>query len=431
MAPRTASSSIEVFEHGTLGRLDDAERNDLKDFALANAEDEGGNLRQILALRDNQLYARNHVGIIETLRGTVVEILPKVEFDSSDGDVRKQTRLVFLEMLRAYRGLRFAQFNQTSINALRQFNMLNVFIRLFLDDLLRLTQRGLARHYQSVEDNLPCLRGRIQFAEHIRLNAANGAWFFVAFDEFTADRPVNRLIHTTIHRLRAVAHPDHLQLLHQLRICFADVPLSTNPRADWERRRIDRSMRHYETVMAWVGLFLFNHGLATFAGEHVNRALLFPMEKVFEDFLVDAFQRHQNDYGVRAQNPQCPFAKRVALATGNDPAMLESTPAFTMKPDIALMHRDDVCFVLDAKWKVIKDPKHDVAQSDIYQLYSYGRKYGCRTVALIYPRTAQFRRPLRYDFDDKVTGQPLSLWCFPFDVVHPRDSVQCILNHLD
>ncbi len=151
---------------------------------------------------------------------------------------------------------------------------------------------------------------------------------------------------------------------------------------------------------------------------------------MFEDFLVDAFQRHQNAYEVGAQKPQRPFAKRVALAAGNDPATLESTAAFTMKPDIALMHRDDVCFVLDAKWKVIKDPKHDVAQSDIYQLYSYGRKYGCRTVALIYPRTAQFQHPLRYDFDDKVTSQPLSLWCFPFDVVRPRDSVQCILNHL-
>ena len=417
--PKTASSHIVVREHRPLGRLDRADLNDLKDFALANAEDNEGNPRSVLTLQNGQLHARNHVGIVETRRGTVVEILPKVEFDR-DEDARK----VFLKMLRSHRATRPVQFDQASIRSLHRFNMLQVFIRLFLDDLVRLTQRGLARHYQSVEDNLPCLRGRIQFAEHIRLNAANGARFFVAFDEFTADRPVNRLIHTTIHRLRAVAHPDHRQLLHQLRICFADVPRSTRPEVDWERHRIDRSMRHYETVMAWVGLFLFNHGLATFAGEHVNRALLFPMEKVFEDFLVDAFQRHQNDYEVKAQKPQCRFAKQVALATG------EFIPAFTMKPDIALMHRDDVCFILDAKWKTINNPKHDIAQSDVYQLYSYGRKYGCRTVALIYPRTAQFQHPLRYDFDDTVTSQPLSLWCFPFDVVHPRDSVQRILNHL-
>ena len=422
MAPGTTSKHIVVREHEPLDGLDDAEQDDLKHFALANlAEDDSGHVRPVLTLRNGRLRARNHVGIIETRGGTVVEILPKVEFASGAAG-EPETRRVFLEMLRAYRALRFAQFNQASIEALRRFNMLNVFVRLFLDDLLRLTQRGLARHYQGVEDNLPCLRGRIQFTQHVRQNAANGARFYVRFDEFTADRPVNRLIRETIHRLRAVAHPDHQQLLHRLRICFADVPRSVRPEVDWERRRIDRSMRHYETVMAWVGLFLFNHGLATFAGRHVNRALLFPMEEVFEDFVVEAFRRHQREYQVRAQGPQRPFTK------------IDSANAFTMKPDIALMRGNAVQFVLDAKWKAIDgtsaDTRHDIAQSDIYQLYSYGRKFGCRTVALIYPKTRRFQHALRYEFDDRVHGQPLALWCFPFDVEQPRDSVASALDRL-
>ena len=423
MASPTTSSHIVLREHEALDGLDDAEQDDLKHFMLEDlAEGGDGDMRPVLAFRNGRLHARNHVGIVETRHGTVVEILPKVEFASGDAGV-PETRRVFLKMLRAYRALRFAQFNQASIEALRQFNMLNVFVRLFLDDLLRLTQRGLARRYQGVEDNLPRLRGRIQFAQHIRQNAANGARFYVGFDEFTADRPVNRLIHETIHRLRAIAHPDHQQLLHQLRICFADVPRSTRPEADWQRHRIDRSMSHYETVMAWVGLFLFNHGLATFAGEHVNRALLFPMEKVFEDFVVDAFQLHRRQYQVRAQAPQQPFAKICGRG------------AFKVKPDIALMRNGEVRFVLDAKWKAIDgkaaDPKHDIAQSDIYQLYSYGRKFGCRTVALIYPRTGQFQRPLRYEFDDRVRGSPIALWCFPFNVEKPRQSVECILAALE
>ena len=289
--------------------------------------------------------------------------------------------------------------------------MLSVFVRLFLEDLLRLTKRGLARHYQPVEDNLPCLRGRVQFAKHIRHNVANDARFYCEFDEFTADRPVNRLIRTTIQRLLATAHPDHRQLLHQLRVCFADVPRSKRPEVDWQRRRIDRSMRHYDTVMAWVGLFLFNHGLATYAGEYVNRALLFPMEEVFEDFLVTAFRRHQRDYDVRAQAPQKAFAAS------------DAGDAFTMKPDIALMRGNDVAFVLDAKWKRIGDPKRDIAQSDVYQLYSYGRKFGCPAVALLYPKTPRFNMPLPYKFNDAVCGQPLTLWCIPFDVVDPVASV--------
>ncbi len=406
-------------EHERLTGLDAAEYADLKDFALANQTDQQGKSRPVLALKKGWLHTRNYVGVIETRRGTVIEILPKVDF--VDGD-EERTRQVFLKMLRTYRGLRAAQFHDTGISALRHFNMLDVFVRLFLTNLVLLTQRGLARHYKNVEDNLPRLRGRIRFPQHIRRNVANRARFYVAFDEFTADRPVNRLIHSALHKLRPVTHPDNQQLLHQLRICFSEVPRSERPKVDWERHWIDRSMRHYDAVMAWVGLFLFDHGLATFSGKHVNQALLFPMEEVFEDYVADGFRRYQRTYDVRTQGPQKAFTR------------IDGAGAFHMKPDIALVRSDEVRFVLDAKWKEIngdgKDPKHDISQADVYQLYSYGRKFGCATVALIYPRTPAFDSPLRYEFNDKVAGQRLDLFCFPFDVVRPEESVCEIMRQL-
>ena len=407
-------------EYDPLTGVDEKELADLKEFALANQTDQQGNYRPVLAPdKRGRLQARNYVGIIETKRGTVLEILPKVDLVGGE-DGHHKTRHIFLKMLRAYRGLRTAQFNQTSISELRHFSMLDAFVRLFLNSLVLLTQRGLARHYSGVEDNFSHLRGRILFPQHIRHNCTNRARFYVGFDEFTADRPVNRLIHRAILKLSLAAHPANQQLLHQLRICFSEVPPSAQLEVDWQRHRIDRSMRHYDPVMAWVGLFLFDHGLATFAGRHVNQALLFPMEAVFEDFVVDAFRRHQNCYSVRAQGPREPFTFQSA---------------FYMKPDIALMQSGDVRFILDAKWKDVDDgggdPKHGVGQSDIYQLYAYGRKFGCATVALVYPRTGKFQSPLTYEFRDKVKGLPLKLFCFPFDVERPRESVRCILGCLN
>ena len=216
--------SVQVFkEHERLSGLEEAEYAALKDFALANQTDQQGKYRPVLTLKNGRLHTQNYVGVIQTRRGTVIEILPKV--DIGDGD-EERTRQVFLKMLRTYRGLRTAQFNETGISELRHFNMLDVFVRLFLTNLVLLTQRGLARHYNSVEDNLPRLRGRIRFQQHIRRNAANRARFYVAFDEFTADRPVNRLIHSAIHKLklRSNTHPSNQQLLHQLRICFPRCP---------------------------------------------------------------------------------------------------------------------------------------------------------------------------------------------------------------
>ena len=68
-------------------------------------------------------------------------------------------------------------------------------------------------------------------------------------------------------------------------------------------------MQHYKPVMRWVGLFLFNRGLTTWSGSHVNQSLLFPMEEIYEDFVTHSFRRHQDQFTVTAQRPQRHMAK--------------------------------------------------------------------------------------------------------------------------
>ena len=407
---------LAIREHEELKDLSPEELRGLKDFALENRTDVEGNYRPVLELKNNRLYAQNYVGIIETHKGTVLEILPKVDF----AEDTEETKQIFFKMLRDWRGFKsLAQFNLSHINAVQRFNMLEVFVHLFLNNLVLLTQRGLARHYHSEEDNQPYLRGRILFPQHIRENVANRARFYVSYEEFNANRPANRLIHSTIHKLMgSVRQPRNQQLLHQLRIGFSDIPQSEHPKSDWDRHQVDRSIQHYDEVMQWVGLFLFDYGLTTFAGKYVNQTLLFPMWEVFEDFVAACFRRYQRRFSVREQGP------RKYLVTDD-----QGYRAFAMKPDISLMSGGKTEFILDTKWKRINgegsDPKHGISQADMYQLFAYGKKYGCKQVALVYPKTEQFQKILRYKFDEK-----LSLSCFPFDVTRPQGSVAEILNHL-
>lgn len=413
--------SLVIREHEELTGLHEYERNDLIEFALEHQRDVQGNYRPVLQQQNGKLIAGNYVGIIQTRKGTVLEILPKV--DLVDGAETEETKRVFFNMLRTWRGFKSAaQFSESQISAVRRFNMLEVFVHLFLNNLVRLTQRGLARHYHPVEDNLPCLRGRILFPQHIRENASNHARFYVRYDEFSANRPANRLIHSTIDRLAGtVRQPRNQQLLHQLRIGFSEIPLSTHPQSDWDRHRVDRTIRHYDAVMQWVGLFLFNQGLTTFAGRHVNQALLFPMWEIFEDFVADSLQRYQGSYPVLKQAPRAPLTTLVK----DD----KKTDVFEMKPDISLMSGNMPESILDTKWKRINGrdggPKHGVEQADMYQMFAYGKKYKCRKLALVYPKTDQFQDPLQYEFDEE-----LSLTCFPFDVTEPESSVKKIIQQL-
>ena len=50
----------------------------------------------------------------------------------------------------------------------------------------------------------------------------------------------------------------------------------------------------------------------------------------------------------------------------------------------------------------------------MYQIYAYGKRYGCEAVALAYPRTGRFAHILRYRLFDG-----LHLICLPFDVTKP------------
>lgn len=372
--------------------------------------------RKVLKRRDGDLAASNHVGIVTTRRGSVLEILPKIDLD--DDPDYENTRQVFLKMLRRWRRLG-TEVRESDIRALSRYPMLEVFVRQFLERVNELARHGLARSYVTREENLPYLRGRIVFARQIRENATNQARFCVAHDELSVNRPANRLIRTALERLEPwVRRPDNQQMLREALIHCAEVPPTLNIHADWHSHHVDRSIRHYRPVMQWVRLFLFNSGLATFSGTHTNLSLLFPMEQVFEDFVTDSFRRYQHRYTLRGQSPQ------DAIATIN------GRSAFVMKPDISLWRGDRVAFILDAKWKRVdattEDPKHLIDQGDLYQLHAYGARRGCDAVALVYPKNHAFKDPLRYRFFDG-----LWLLAVPFDLTDPQATTDQAVHALE
>ena len=177
-------------------------------------------------------------------------------------------------------------------------------------------------------------------------------------------------------------------------------------------------MQHYKPVMRWVGLFLFNQGLTTWSGSHVNQSLLFPMEEVYEDFVTHSFRRHQDRFTVTSQGPQRPMA------------CIGGKSVFQTKPDISLRERNGrVRFILDAKWKRAGardgDARHDLDQRDLYQMYFYGKRHRCKTVALVYPRSRRFTQELTYRFFDG-----LKLVCLPFDIARPNHGVSEALRLL-
>lgn len=394
-------------EHEPFDGLCKEDRNELGQFAS-----------KVLKRKDGDLAASKYVGVITTSRGTVVEILPKIDLGEGHEANEEETRRSFLRMLRCWRRLPVT-LPDSAIRSMKRFPMLDVFIYRFLEDLNILARSGLARTYVPIEENLPYLKGRILFNEQVKLDLVDQSKFHVSHDELSVNRPANRLIHSTLAMLLArVLNNRNRQTIRELLALLADVPLSMNIPADWRKHHVDRSMPHYSPVMEWLRLFLFNQGLATFSGSNTSLSLLFPMEQVFEDFVSSSFLRHQEQYKVIRQGPR----RSMASINGDS--------AFEMKPDLALQHRSKTAFILDAKWKRIDElepnPKHDIAQSDFYQLYAYAKRYCCNVVAMIYPKSQDFSRPLQYSLFDNKTR----IVCLPFNVQDPQHSVKFSIETL-
>ncbi len=374
--------------------------------ALQDATDKG------LHQYRGYLVAESYVGVITSRHGFVLEILPKIELgeDSDEDNSFEKTRQVFLKMLRCYRRLNGnLPRNESSIRSMSRFPMLDIFVHLFLTDLQKLIRSGLAHRYIPIEENLPYLRGRLLFREHLRQNLVNASRLFVAHETFSVNRPENRLIRSTLNRLGKRILSEKNQLLHhQLDVAFADVSESVNIRSDFEACHVDRTMPLYRPVMQWVHLFLFDRGLVAYSGKHKNFSLLFPMEEVFEDFVTHAFRRHQKEYEVQAQKPQ--------------EYMVKEPKGYKTIPDIVLMKDNNIRFILDAKWKKFYGKGVDsnqIVQSDLYQIYAYSKRYKCETVMLVYPQNQHFKDPLQLHFFDKT-----SLICMPFDCAQPKESVK-------
>lgn len=154
---------------------------------------------------------------------------------------------------------------------------------MYLQEVRTLVKHGIKSAYVAKEDNLNFYKGKLKVKEQIERNAAHGERFFVRFDEYQVDRAENRLVKATLLKLQNVTgSTENQKEIRQLLSAFEMVEESTNYQKDFSRVVIDRNTKDYDLLMRWSRVFLLNKSFTTFSGVHNARALLFPMEKVFE-----------------------------------------------------------------------------------------------------------------------------------------------------
>lgn len=337
---------------------------------------------------------KNYVGLIQMNNGYRIQVLPKISFGNEADDLgNRSTKRIFLKMLRSMKDFPSKVFNDASLKV-DQMNLYEIFINMYLQEVRNLVKHGLKSAYVTQEDNLGYYKGKLLVGRHIKANMAHAERFYVSYDEFHSNRPENKLVKATIIKLQKMTgSAENAKEIRQLLTAFELIEPSTNYHQDFAKVSLNRSTKDYERLMQWSRVFLMNKSFTTFSGESASRALLFPMESVYESYVAQQIKKILGPEGWD-----------VSIQDKGQYLFVEPRRQFALRPDIVLS-RDNRVVVMDTKWKSLIDNEsanYGISQADMYQMYAYSKKYSAAEIWLLYPLNDEMRghSDIRFDSGD-------------------------------
>lgn len=324
------------------------------------------------------LQAQNYVGVIQTKDGTTIEILPKISSVESEDESKE----ILIKMLKTLKKSPFKNFNTANLKS-SKLPLLEIFISMFLEELTKLVQKGIKSDYVTKEENLKFLKGKLKIGEQIKQNSIHKERFFVEYQEFSSDRVENRLIKTTLSYLYKKSKSNrNQQRIREFLFVFDEIKPSHDIKTDFSKVKLNRQMKDYEQVLLWCKTFLLENSFSPYKGDDVAFALLFDMNLLFESYVGDYLKKKGLDVSLQDKGKH----------------LVEEPKKFALKPDIVIKHENEI-IVADTKWKIIKEEK-DISQSDMYQLFAYGKKYKNQQLYLIYPTNGEKELELFYEYEN-------------------------------
>lgn len=366
------------------------------------------------------LTFKNYVGLIQMKNNCQIQVLPKIEFLNGEQD---ETKKVFMRMLRSMKDFPSKVFSNANLK-MERMNLYEIFINMYLQEVRQLVKHGIKSSYVGVEDNLNFYKGKLLVNEHIKHNMVHQERFYVRYDEYQVNRPENRLIKSTLLKLQNITSSvENSKTIRQLLTSFEMLPPSINFDKDFSQIVIDRNTKDYEMLMQWSKVFLKNKSFTTFSGTENARALLFPMEKVFEAYV--------------AQNMKKVFSKYHWNVSTQDKGHYlfnklngENYRKFAIRPDLVVTRDDNSVVILDTKWKkLINDQckNYGISQVDMYQMYAYAKKYSTSEVWLLYPVNTDMINQDTIIFD---SGDEVTISLYFVDVAHIEESMENLYKKL-
>lgn len=263
----------------------------------------------------------------------------------------------------------------------------NVVAEFFEAEVTRAERHGLVRDYQTREETLTTLRGRLDFAAQMRVRQDRPLPLECRYQEYVEDIELNRMLKAAFRRLLVVPSLElglRRRLRHGAR-AFVDVEDTTYAPNDVPELDFTRLNAHWESPGRLAQMILRQESLRDRYGHRIGIAYSVDMNKLFERFVETVVRQEARRRGW-VLDPQAGRAL---------------TPGVSMIPDFVLTRDGIDHAVADAKYKQLVS--NEWPNADIYQLLAYCIGLGLPEGALIYADLEQERDELV-----RLRGDPLA-----------------------
>ena len=330
------------------------------------------------------ITAKNYIGVLTFNDGTAIEILPKIV--STVPEHSQRAKKLVIDMLRSLTNVSYKSLQVTNVD-IEKMPLLDIFIRMFLDEVFRLVKHGLRSSYETIAENRSFFKGKILFSEQLKHNFSHKERTFTEFDEFTPNCPENRLVKSTLMLLYKQTHSSRNKTdIKTLLAAFDNVPSSTDYTGDFSK-----AGKSYGTLLLWCQIFLTRKSFTSFSGSGVAFALLFPMETLFERYVA---------VQLKKVLPAEEFL--ISIQDKTHYLFLSPSKKFLLRPDIVITRKcDNAIFICDTKWKLLSSHTANlgISQADMYQMFAYQKKYNAKNITMLYPITDQTTSANSIQFD--------------------------------
>ncbi len=400
------NKTISVIEFEQKSRQDLTEQNfnQLKEMCLQE------DYKDILSYNNGKICFKNYAGILELKNGDFIEVLPKICFGENK---KEEGRRIFRDMIATLNSSYYKAFEDTSINC-GKFPIMEIFITVFLNELDNLIRLGVRKNYIKVKENSNFIKGKIKIIDNLKYNYAHKEKNYIEYSKFIENIPENIILKTCLKYLYNKTNDlNNKKRITNALFVFSEISTSYNISNEFNKITINRLNQYYEFPLELARIFLMGNSFLPQIGKTKLLSLMFPLEKLFEEYVFFNLKKeYKNAFNsIKSQsNPYC---------------LIESENKFKLKPDI-VMENDNNILILDTKWKLLNinssDGKNGVAQSDLYQLYAYGKKYQQKhnkevKLFLIYPMTEKFNIYKTWNYEN---DNSLPITIVPYDLTNKQ-----------